>query len=83
MALSHKKYAMDQLQDTRLMGYKPESTINQCPAFWDSSSKLLEDVHQYRRLIGKLIYLTITHPNISYAIGLLRQFNHEPRMVHW
>ena len=34
-------------------------------------------------MIGKLIYLTITRSNISYVVGLLSQFMHEPRMVHW
>jgi hypothetical protein len=29
------------------------------------------DVIQNRRFVGKLIYLTITHPNITYAIGVV------------
>ena len=56
MALSQRKYVLDLLQETGLLGCKPESTlIEQTPAFWDTSSDLLEDPSQYRRLIGKLI----------------------------
>ena len=51
--------------------------------FWDTSSDLLEDPSQYRRLIGKLIYLTVTRLDFSYAVSLLSQFMHESRKVHW
>ena len=82
MALSQRKYLLDLLHETDLLGCKPESTpIEQTPAFWDSSSDLLEDPSQYKRLIGKLIYLT--RLDISYAVSLLSQFMHKPRKVHW
>ena len=35
---------------------------------------LLEDSSLYRRIIGKLLYLTITKPDISYAVNRLSQF---------
>ena len=44
---------------------------------------LLEEADRYRRLIDKLIYLTVTCPNISFAVRLLSQFMHEPRQIHW
>ena len=44
---------------------------------------MLEDPGQYRRLIGKLIYLIVTRPDFSYAVSLLSQFMHEPRRAHW
>ncbi|XP_039119631.1 uncharacterized mitochondrial protein AtMg00810-like [Dioscorea cayenensis subsp. rotundata] len=36
------------------------------------------DVWVYRRLIGKLLYLTHTHPDISYAVGILSRFMSNP-----
>ena len=84
MTLSHRKYVLDLLQKIGLLGCKPESTpIDQTPSFWDTTSELLQDPGQYRRLIGKFIYLTVTQPDISYAVSLLSQFMHEPRKVHW
>ena len=36
----------------------------------------------YRKLIGKLLYLILTRPNISYAIGRLSQFLSKPKALH-
>jgi len=44
---------------------------------------LLENISQYRRLIGKLIYLTVTKPGIDYIVGLVSQFMHKSREIHW
>ena len=34
----------------------------------------LNDLEQYRRLVEKTIYLTITRPNICFAVGVVSQF---------
>ena len=44
---------------------------------------MMTKANRYRRLLGKLIYLTVTHPNITYVVSLLSQFMHEPHMVYW
>lgn len=36
----------------------------------------------YQRLLGKLIYLTITKPDITFTIQLLAQFMQQPTSVH-
>ena len=75
MLLSQRKYTLDILKEAGLLGCKPEATpIEQNPPFWDTTSAAYQDVGQYRRLIGKLIYLTVTRPDITYAVGLLSQF---------
>ncbi|XP_062075812.1 uncharacterized mitochondrial protein AtMg00240-like [Humulus lupulus] len=42
----------------------------------------VQDATSYRRLIGKLIYLTITRSNISYVVNRLSQFLTDPRTPH-
>ncbi|CAO2827937.1 unnamed protein product [Amaranthus hypochondriacus] len=38
----------------------------------------LPKAEPYQRLIGKLIYLTITRPDISYTVHVLSKFMHSP-----
>ena len=55
------------------------------PNFWKliaSESELL-DATLYRQLIGSLMYLVNTRPNLSFAVNTLSQFMVEPRRVHW
>ncbi|XP_031265831.1 uncharacterized protein LOC116124279 [Pistacia vera] len=43
---------------------------------------LLDDPTLYRRLVGSLIYLTTTRPDISYAVHQVSQFMSSPRHLH-
>uniref|UniRef100_A0A3Q7EWG4 Reverse transcriptase Ty1/copia-type domain-containing protein n=1 Tax=Solanum lycopersicum TaxID=4081 RepID=A0A3Q7EWG4_SOLLC len=47
-----------------------------------SSNPLLSDIGAYQRLVGRLIYLTITRPDLSYAVQSLSQFMNAPKRSH-
>ena len=36
----------------------------------------------YRLLVGSLIYLTLTRPDISYAVGIVSRFMQNPKKPH-
>jgi hypothetical protein len=43
---------------------------------------LVEDTTMYRHIVGSLIYMTITRPNLSYAVGAVNQFMQTQRKPH-
>lgn len=48
----------------------------------DDTSEPLSDTSQYRRLVGRLMYLTISRPDIVFAVNKLSQFMTEPKANH-
>ena len=42
----------------------------------------LQDISQYRRLVGRLLYLTISRPDIAFAVNKLSQFVSSPQTTH-
>ncbi|XP_071740391.1 secreted RxLR effector protein 161-like [Rutidosis leptorrhynchoides] len=42
----------------------------------------LADKGRYQRLVGKLIYLAHTRPDIAHAVGVVSQFMHKPQVHH-
>lgn len=48
-----------------------------------SKGMRLQDPGKYRRLVGRLIYLTFTRPELSYIVHILSQFMHRPLEDHW
>lgn len=82
--MSQRKYALHILQDSGLLGARPDSfPMEQNLALTSTNGALLNDPTKYRRLVGRLIYLTVCRPDIVYPVRTLSQFMHEPRKPHW
>ncbi|GAB2299331.1 hypothetical protein Dimus_038555 [Dionaea muscipula] len=83
ITICQRKYTLDILEEAGLLGAKP-ATIPMEPDL-DLTTKgrdSLKDPTSFRRLIGKLIYLTITRPEITFAVNTLSQFMQEPKINH-
>lgn len=48
----------------------------------DVEDATLVDAGQYRHLVGRLLYLQVTRPDITLAINMLSQFVSSPRKPH-
>jgi histone deacetylase 1/2 len=42
-----------------------------------------EDSLRYHSIVGGLQYLTLTHPDLSFAVNKVCQFMSQPTDVHW
>lgn len=84
MCLCQRKYALDILEETCLTACKPADTpLPQNHKLALATGPLYADPAQYRHIIGCLIYLTITRPDISYHVHILSQFMQAPCQEHY
>lgn len=66
------KYSLDIVVESEVLGCKPASfSIEQNHKLALTEGTLLEDPEKYRRLVGKLIYLTNSRPELSYFLHIL------------
>lgn len=73
--LSQHKYIIDLLAETALTCTKPvDLPMHLGTTFHTNAGPLYFNPEQYQRLIGKLLYLNFTHPNITHAVNNLSQF---------
>lgn len=75
--LSQCKYVLDLLQDSRMLDVdRVRLPIESNHRLQEDKGHRFIDIGHYKRLVGKLIYLTLTRPNISYEVGVVSQFIH-------
>lgn len=77
------KFVYDMLVDAGLEDCKPlslpvDSNVKLSP----HDVELLDDPSLYRKYVGKLLYLTVTRPDITFIVHHLSQFLQRPRAPH-
>ncbi|KAG6522574.1 hypothetical protein ZIOFF_019715 [Zingiber officinale] len=80
-----RKYVLDLLKETGKLVSRPASIpieVNH-----DLTSPSGEDLTNlekgtYQRLVGKLLYLSMTRPDITYAVSVVSQYMHAPKTIH-
>jgi hypothetical protein len=86
IVLTQDKYATDLLKKVNMSNCKPVSTpmsISEKLSVHDGSLLGEKDATQYMSIIGALQYLTLTRPDIAFAVNKVCQFLHAPTVVHW
>ncbi|CAJ2678277.1 unnamed protein product [Trifolium pratense] len=84
ITLCQRKYCLDLLNETGNLGCKPSSIPmdpSHRPHHDDSTPH--ENITEYRALVGKLLYLTSTRPDIAFPVQQLRQFLDAPTSLHF
>ncbi|WZZ03311.1 hypothetical protein YC2023_089232 [Brassica napus] len=86
--MSQRKYTLDLLKGAGAYGGKtarmPMEDGYKVPREGEiEDSKPYQDPKLYRKLVGKLIYLTITRPDICFAVNQVSQHMQVPKEHHW
>ncbi|CAL8077607.1 unnamed protein product [Prunus armeniaca] len=75
--LSQRKYVMYPLADTGMLDCKPADTpIVENHNLGVYVDKVPTNQERYQRLVGRFIYLSLTRPDIAYAVSVASQFMH-------
>ncbi|XP_019431970.1 PREDICTED: uncharacterized protein LOC109339060 [Lupinus angustifolius] len=82
--LYQRKYTLDMLQESCMLAAKPCSTLMEYNGklIHSQSGTPLSYLCSYRRLMGKLLYLTHTRQNLFFTVGHLSQFLSKPIDQH-
>ena len=83
ISLCQRKYTLDLLSDAGMLTCKPTSIpMDQSTKFSSSVGDAVPDASLYRRLIGRLLYLTLTRLVICYSVHKLSLFMSSPKVPH-
>ncbi|XP_019450640.1 PREDICTED: uncharacterized protein LOC109352909 [Lupinus angustifolius] len=79
ITLCQRKYALDILSDTGFLSSKPTVTpMVRTTRLYQGDGEPHPDPASYRRLVGRLLYLTNIRPDLSFAVQQLTQFMASP-----
>jgi len=82
IVLSQRKYILDLLNNMGMIGCRAAATpIDQNHKITVDSGEPV-DRDRYQRLVGRLLYLCHTRPDIAFAVSVVSRYMHDPRSEH-
>jgi hypothetical protein len=84
LLLSQRRYIMDLLKCTNMHEAKPiSSPMYSSYTFSANTGDSMEDSTLFRSTVGSIQYLSLTRPDLAFAINRVCQFMHHPTNIHW
>nr|GEX94602.1 cysteine-rich RLK (receptor-like protein kinase) 8 [Tanacetum cinerariifolium] len=84
LTMSQRKYALEFRETENVLNLKPcHIPVDPIIKLNDTDGEPLNNHSLHRAIVGKLLYLTITRPDLSYAAHALSQFSHSLRTPYW
>jgi len=86
LLLTQRKYAKDILTRMGMLKCKPVSTpmsSTEKVSQYDGDPLGPEDCTRYRSIVGALQYVTLTRPDLAFAVNKVCQYLHSPTTAHW
>ena len=74
---------LDLLFEIEKLGVKPCSSPMAPGVYLTRESETLKDLERYKRLVEKLNYLTVTHPDIAHSVIVVSQNMFSLTVDHW
>jgi hypothetical protein len=82
--LSQEKYIQDLLDRASLTDHRIAETLMELNVhLTPTDGEPLEDPTHYHHIVGSLVYLGVTRPDISYSVHILSQFISAPTQIHY
>ncbi|KAE8721931.1 pentatricopeptide repeat-containing protein [Hibiscus syriacus] len=83
LVINQRKYVLDLLAETGMLDCKPvETPMEPGLKFCKERTGNPVNKESYQRLVGKLIYLSLTRPDIAYSVSIVSQHMSDPREEH-
>jgi hypothetical protein len=84
LLLSQQRYIRDLLSKTNMTEAKPVSSpMASSSTLFAYIGDPMEDPTLYRSVVGSLQYLSLTRPDLAFAVSRVCQFTHRPTKLHW
>jgi hypothetical protein len=82
--LSQQRYIRDLLYKANMKDAKPvTSPMSSSSVLSAFMGDPMEDPSLYHNTVGSLQYLSLTHPDLAFAVNRVCQFMHRPTKLHW